>query len=77
MPPKSLSVYDAIVEHWRMFYVPPVLRDIQSATGLKSTSTVVYHYRKLVREGKIVMRHKKPVPVFYIQKVGVFDEGAK
>lgn len=50
------EVYHAIVTYWMQYGSFPPVRHIQNVLGIKSTSTVDFHLRKLERDGRIV-RH--------------------
>ena len=52
-----------IMDHGRTYAVPPGIRDVMKAAGVSSTSMVVYYYRRLVGDGRIVMVNRHPVPV--------------
>lgn len=66
-PPSQMSrsekVFAAILNHWREYAVPPVIRDVMQETGITSTSVVGYYYQKLTKIGRIVMVKHHPVPI--------------
>lgn len=63
MPTTRSLVLEVILAHWLKHFVPPTVREVQTAAGIKSTSTVHYYYRQLARRGEIVLARSKPVPV--------------
>jgi SOS-response transcriptional repressor LexA len=68
---KFHGVYDAIVQYYTLYSVPPTQRRLGELTGLKSTDTVTYYLRRLVAMGLITMVDRHPVPVEiskYLQK---------
>ena len=56
-------VLAAITDYWRENAIPPTIRNIQAATGLRSTSAVRYCYMKLEKYGEIKRIKSKPVPL--------------
>lgn len=65
-------VYEFIVEYIDMNGFPPSVRDICKGVGIKSTSTVHNHLRRLVESGKIEMKEGKrraiSVPALEMQR---------
>jgi len=62
-------VLAAITEYWRENAIPPTIRNIQAATGLRSTSAVRYCYLKLENYGAIKRIKGKPVPLSIYQLI--------
>lgn len=56
-------VYDAILNYWRENAIPPVIRDLMKVCDLKSSNTVWCYVRQLVKEGRIKMVNRHPVPI--------------
>ena len=56
-------VLAAITDYWRENAIPPTIRNMQTATGLHSTSAVRYCYMKLEKQGAIKRIKSKPVPI--------------
>ncbi len=56
MKETTKKILTAIQEGFKKRGIPPTLREIASAAGLKSTWTVRYHLKKLVSEGYIDMK---------------------
>ena len=54
---RSGDVLRAIRDHIVRRGYPPTVREIMAATGLRSTSTVMYWLRQLERAGRIERRH--------------------
>ncbi|MCK9176268.1 MAG: transcriptional repressor LexA [Clostridiales bacterium] len=53
------AVYDFICEYIRHYSYAPSVRDIGEGTGLRSTSTVYSHLKRLAAEGRIEMEMGK------------------
>ena len=49
----TLAIYTAIIVYRLEHGYPPVMRDIRALAGLRSTSSVEYHLRKLRAQGLI------------------------
>lgn len=47
----SQQVYDAIVQYYQAFGVPPTARELCELVGLRSTNSVSYHLRRLEKKG--------------------------
>ena len=61
------KVLTAVQEYWRENAIQPTIRQVQSVTGINSTSTVRYHYQQLARHGAIKLIGTKPVPLTIYQ----------
>lgn len=57
------KVLQAVMGYWRENAIPPPIRFIQTVTGIRSTSVVRYHYKKLEKTGAIIRIKGKPVPI--------------
>jgi len=62
-------VFLAILDHWRTYAVPPVIRDVCKAAGVSSTSYVWKQYRSLEMAGRIVIVQRHPVPVEIVKLI--------
>ena len=65
-------VYAAIVDYWRENAIPPAIRDVIKATGVRSTSDVSRKYRQLAVQGWIVLVKGHPVPVEILRLIQSF-----
>lgn len=54
------KVYNFILQYTREYGYAPSVREIAEGLGLKSTSSVHSHLKKLQEEGKIEMRRNSP-----------------
>ena len=67
---KTQEVYDFIASYIEDNRYPPTIREIGDKLNLDSTSSVVYHLKKLEKEGKIVRDDKKNRAIELTQNVG-------
>ncbi len=60
------SILVAIDEFWKKNSYPPTIRDIAIGAGLsaKSTGTVWMYLNNLVLDGRIIMRNRRPIPMW-------------
>lgn len=56
---KTLQTYEFIVSYIETYNYPPTIREICAKVGLDSTSSVVYHLKKLEKMGKITRSDNK------------------
>jgi len=63
------QVFNAILNHWREYAVPPVIRDIMATTDITSTSVTHHYYAKLEKDGRIKMIKRHPVPIEIIKRI--------
>jgi repressor LexA len=63
------AIYDFVRDSIVNKQMPPSRREIQEATGVKSTSTVSYHLEKLQEQGRI-----KLYPGF-ARGIAIIDQG--
>ena len=56
---KTLQVYEFLVSYMERFGYPPSIREICSSMQLDSTSSAVYHLKKLEKLGKITRNGSK------------------
>ena len=72
------QILEAIRRHSAEHGYPPTIRDIQESLNISSTSTVVYHMRKLRDRGLIIMRpgHARTVRVVDICTCAAHNEDA-
>jgi len=56
---KTMQTYDYLVSYIERFGYPPTIREICVNVGLDSTSSVVYHLKKLEKMGKITRSNNK------------------
>jgi hypothetical protein len=57
------KVFEVVMNYWREHVVPPGIRYVAKVLGIGSTATIFFHYQHLVKDGRIVMRDRRPVPV--------------
>jgi repressor LexA len=53
---KQRAVYDWIVAYYQRERVPPTVREIQSAFGVRSTTAIMCHVMPLVKKGWLERR---------------------
>ena len=70
MKETTKRILNAIQEGLKKRGIPPTLREIASAAGLKSTWTVRYHLKKLVSEGYINMKQNLSRGISLIRETG-------
>ena len=58
----SQLVYDAVVQYWRAYSVPPTIRRVAQLVPCGQT-TVYYYLRKLQVMGLILLVDHRPLPV--------------
>ena len=56
---KTMQTYEYLVSYIERFGYPPTIREICINVGLDSTSSVVYHLKKLEKMGKITRSNNK------------------
>ena len=56
---KTTQTYEYLVSYIERFGYPPTIREISINVGLDSTSSVVYHLKKLEKMGKITRSNNK------------------
>lgn len=67
----SQAVYDAIVDYWRAFCVPPTTRWLAVSLH-RSASVIHYHQRKLGKLGLLVRAGRHWVPAEIKQYLSLF-----
>lgn len=66
------TVYDALVQYYRAFGVPPSQRELCELAGLRSTNSTCYYLRKLVTMGLLVQVRSYYVPVEALEYLKLF-----
>jgi repressor LexA len=70
LTPKQQRIYDYILSYTEEYGYPPSVREIASAVGLKSPSTVHFHLKALEEAGAIVRGTGKTRAITPTQPVG-------
>lgn len=70
------DVYDALVQYWRTFSVPPTVRRLALLAGCGQT-TAYYYVGKLKAKGLVQMVDKRPVPVEIQKYLNLFQPAVR
>ena len=60
MTPRQNDVYNFIIDYMSENIISPTVREICEGVGLKSTSSVYFHLKRLEQQGLITMRESEP-----------------